>query len=212
MYKLLERPEVLAVVITLALGCADESPSPTAPDAWAEGQPAQNFTNGPESPGPFILRVDGQLVQFINTDVESNRLSLHFPTEDLFLCGGSQIPADPADAQFITTAAATEQFLVQIRNSESTVSIFSTADLAEAGIEPFDLATFCNFINGPKKIASGTVNHVQNLSSTSFAVRWGGMLEGSDTQLYVYNEHLQLLVLPSGEVRTTVSDINLTAH
>lgn len=212
MYTPFRCSTVLAAVATLSFGCSDDSSPPVGLDARTGDRPALNFTNGPENPGPFIVRIDGQLVQFINTDVESNRLSLHFPTSDLALCGGSLPPADAADAQFITTPSEVEQFLVQIRNRESSVSVYSTADLAEAGIAPFDLVTFCQFINGPKKIASGTVNHVQNLSNTSFAVRWGGKLEGEGGRQYTYNEHLQFLVLPSGESRTTVSDIKLKAH
>lgn len=200
----------LGLVAVLAGACDDIS-TPAEPGADPVVDPTLSFADGPATPSPYIVRTPDAAVFFINTDPAKDRLSLHFHTDNNLICGGDAF-FDVAERQVVTTPSQADEVLVLIKNRESHVSVYSTSSLAEAGLAPFNPAVFCSFINGPKKIASGVVDHVQTLSDVSFEARWGGELQGAEGATYGYNEHLVFQVLPSGESRTTQTDIRLNVR
>jgi hypothetical protein len=184
----------------LLLGACDRVQAPTA----EEPSPAFDFTNGPPTPGPFVVRIAGQRVFFFNADENSGLLSLHFPS-DIFLCGGGAIQ-NLADAEFVVTPS--EKVTALIEDEDGAVSIYGTADLSEAfGPGGFlsDIPLFCSFLNGPKKIAEGTARRVSVFSGQSFSASWTGTLTETGGNPVRYTEHLTFRIDPQTGAQTDVT-------
>ena len=173
--------------------------------------PALDFTNGPLTPGPFILRIDGQRVFFFSADEKNNLMSIHFPL-DVFLCGGGATP-NLADAQFVVTPSEVQKVLALIQDGDGAVAVYGTSDFTEAfgpGGPLSDLPHMCAFMNGEKKLAEGTARRVSVFTTTSFSGAWTGTLTDADGHPVQYAEHQAFVVNPQTGVHTIVTaTINL---
>lgn len=113
-----------------------------------------------------IIEFDETTVFFFNFDAERGLLSAHLPSD---FCSGA--PLNVGDRQIVTTPSEIRQRFVRIQDGESQVAIYRASS-------PNDLfSDFCGFLQGPNKVAEGTVRHSQTLSNASFAAHWGGTVE-----------------------------------
>ena len=71
------------------------------------------------------------------------------------------------------------------------VIIIGTAGTAGFG-GLVDVAKFCGFLTGPKRIAEGTVRRISNFSNANFSVSWTGFIDGVDGQEWRLTEVYQL--------------------
>jgi hypothetical protein len=179
---------LLAAAATAAgiVGCTSVD-SPSAP----RSTPRAAVAAAADASGAIIVR-DRVYTLFFSLDAEHGLLSIHLPVDDLWLCGGGSFP-DIADRQRVYTPSDIGQFLVQVKDDESTVGVFRATSYDEAGLGAgIDVARLCAFIGGGAKVASGTVRHVQNLSNASFAAHWGGRLTTPAGDEIGYSETYQL--------------------
>ncbi len=132
--------------------------------------------------GAVIVR--GERTTFlVHLDADRHRLSVHAPSN---LCTVGDF--DQADAQFVITPSSISQFIAQLKSDGETVAVYDAGSFAEAGMTGstgtggigniVDVGTFCAFLEGPQRIAEGTVRRVSTLSNASFSAHWVGTLDG----------------------------------
>lgn len=196
----------LAAALTV-VACAPE-PAPTELEAPA---PEFNFTNGPATPGPFIVRLGDAPVFFFSADTKRDLLSIHIPL-DVTFCGGSS-PRNLADIQFVTTPSEVQRVLALIKDDDGAVQIYGTSDFTEAfgpGGPFSDIPHLCAFMSGPKKIAEGLARRISAFSGESFSVSWTGLLSNAAGEPVRYAEHHVFVIDPeTGERTITTSSIQL---
>ncbi len=186
----------------LALGCSE----PNAPTDSARGiaETAFNFTNGPDSPGPVVVRYEGVPYFILTNDPVGDLMGVHVIVTDNALCGGSQGPFNLIDQQFVDTPSEVEQMTSLFKDSDNAVGVYGTADFNEFFADP------CGFIEGPKKIAEGTSDfhrtESENANNNTRTSRWVGFLDGVDGNTYHFLD-VQKFVEGPGWV---VEDIKLT--
>lgn len=170
------RPSIPTLFLALALGltgCDTSTEELTAPPEPVRTSSldvaADVVTQSPESGQAGIVRWDETIVLFFHHDARRNLLSVHLPP-DFAGCGGSE-PPNVGDRLIVTTPSEIQQTLVQIKDADSRVGIYRASSRDEL------FADFCGFLTGPRKIAEGTVRHVQTFSNASFAAHWGGTIE-----------------------------------
>lgn len=171
----------------------------------------QALAQPPTFPGPIVAMLQDRPVFFFAADVDKNLMSLHF-SSDIFLCGGGS-SFNLADITFVTTPSEVQAILALIRDDDGAVMIFNTSDLEEAfgpGGFRSDLPLMCDFINGPKKIAEGTVRRVSAFSGNSFSASWTGTITGTAGNLINYEERVVFTIDPlTGERTSRVEAIEL---
>jgi|GEM_PF-3371490 len=198
----------LPFAAVLFLGACDRTPMPTAVDP---PRPDFNFTNGPPTAGPFVVRLGDAPVFFFSADEKKDILSIHIPL-DVTFCGGTA-PRNLADIQFVTTPSEVQRVLALIKDDDGAVQIYGTADFTEAfgpGGPFSDISLLCAFMNGPKKIAEGIARRVSAFSGESFSVSWTGNLIDATGDPVRYSEHHVFVIDPhTGERTITTSAIHL---
>lgn len=161
----------------------------------------------PTFPGPIVAILHDRPVFFFSVDPAKNLMSLHFPS-DVFLCGGGA-SFNLADVTFVVTPSEVQRFLALIRDDDGAVMIFRSSDLTEAfgpGGFGSDLPLMCAFINGPKKIAEGTVRRVSSFSGESFSASWSGDITGTAGNIIHYAEQVVFTLDPQTGERTIVKE------
>jgi hypothetical protein len=199
------RRRLLLAVLALVAACADR---PAAPSL--------SFINGPEDPGPIVLRSsnDGFFLLF-NTDRTTNLASLirlPDPPGDVIPCGGTQT-LEPADLQLVFHEnGAINQLLMgrQVR-----AHVYERASFVAALIA----GGLCGAIASQVPIAQGLVDFTAHDNDTFFsgtrtnAFGWSAngtvvrVADGATLQLRVQSRGA---VAPDGAVRHVLSRITAT--
>lgn len=196
----------LACVAALSLGACDRTPAPTdLPSVQFD------FTNGPPTAGPFVVRLGDAPVFFFSADEKKNLMSIHIPL-DVNFCGGTS-PRNLGDIQFVITPSEVQRVLALIHDADGAVQVYATADFTEAfgpGGPFSDIPHLCAFMSGPKKIAEGIARRVSAFSGESFSVAWTGQLLDAEGGPLQYAEHHVFVMDPqTGERTITTSTIHL---
>ena len=132
-------------------------------------------------------------------DPERQLLAAHMPS-DVFVCGGTE-PLNVVDVlRVITPSTIGQRFAKQA--AEERIAVYHAASPADAGLAApinffgfgniVDGTAFCDFLQGPTRIAEGTVRRVSTFTLASFHGRWTGTLQGVDGQDYRFTEVYQL--------------------
>ena len=196
----------LAAAMSVVLfGCSE----PVA-DERAPSSPSFNFTNGPATPGPIVVRIAGAEALLVDNDPQRNLMAVYTPTADNLFCGGAAL--DLFDVQLVFAASGGVNVL--IKNRQAPAAVYATADFGELFDPDFPIHTdqFCAFINGPKKIAEGTVDfsRPQHFSELRLQLAWsaqGFVNAVSGGRLHLKDQ--QTAVLQGGDIVFVVGDILL---
>lgn len=164
-------PVVLAVTVLAACGDAVE---PT--DAAA----VSSLARAVDQAGAVIVR-DEVGTFFINVDAGRNRVSVHVPPG---ICQGAGLNIE--DRMIVFTPSAVMQELFLIRDEAAGVVVLEGSSSAPL------LANFCGTLNGPARIAAGTVRHLQTFTLASFAAHWTGLITGVNGEPLRLTEVYQL--------------------
>jgi hypothetical protein len=170
----------LLSVATL-IACTDRRPVPS--------DVAFNFTNGPASPGPYIVRIENSGSRVITSDPSSGLFAVHGRIRDLAECTNASTRV-PVDIQIVRTPSDAQGMALLLAAQENDVAIYDEGDISE--VSPFDPAKFCAFIATVEPAYQGVVKyrlHINGQASQHF--QWEGELTSSDgdTVHYVENQH-----------------------
>jgi len=176
MIRVLRTREIL-VLSGLAAFAGCEAP----PESFT-GPEVRSSATAASASGAVLIR--GQAATFlVHLDAERELLSVHAPS-DVCTTG----PLNIADAQFVVTPSAIGQFIAQLKDENEQLAIYRASSFAEAGLSgSFDFAglgdivdftAFCNFLQGPQRVAEGVVRRASVFSNASFTATWTGEIQG----------------------------------
>lgn len=192
------------VVLSLLLAAAcDTAPQPTAPTDTSP-EPAFNFTNGPDNPSPFVIRVDGAPFAAFFFDPDRELISVHgIDPDNFFVCGGTG-GFGQADVQLVDTPDEAAGLTTLLRSSESLVTVFAVAD------PPQNFPELCALFAGPTRVAQGGEDVVltdrRGTNILSFTWRFVGILEDAADGSAIHYTEVQKFISGRGFV---VEDIFL---
>lgn len=172
-----------SIALALVLAACGETPT-AAPDADV----AANFTNGPENPGPVVVRREGTRLFAVFNDPDRELLSVHgVDPDDFFLCGTGGSGFGEIDRQIVDTRSEVESLTELFRVREANVAVYDTGEI------PRTLTGFCTLFAGPLKIAEGPHDFLATTndrggSNFSRTFRFAGELEGVDGSTIRYTE------------------------
>ncbi|HET9514902.1 MAG TPA: hypothetical protein VFO95_13300 [Gemmatimonadales bacterium] len=186
--------------LVAAGGCGERSPA----DPSVGEHPSFTFLNGPEDPGPAVLRSDDDtFIVLFNTDGASGLASvirLPDPPEDVKQCGGSQ-PLQGADLQLVFHPDGVIQQLMignrvhawvydrqdflAIANSSGVCAAFSTLTPLAHGLVDFvardnDLFVSNTRTNAFGWIARGNLHLTSDGSAVEFVNRYHGAFRNGE--------------------------------
>jgi hypothetical protein len=192
----------LAVLGLALLGCAGDG-APTRPEA---GSAAFNFTNGPTSPGMFIIRIANAGSRVISTDPVRGLLSIHGKVKDLAECTNASTRV-PVDIQIVATPSDAQDIALLLGALDNDVAIYDQGDPDD--LNPFDPDKFCPFINTVVPVYEGVVHyrlHINGQGSLNF--EWEGFVTRvSDGATFHYVERQHFVSQGDGTGSFVTEDI-----
>jgi hypothetical protein len=135
---------------------------------------AFNFTNGPTSPGMFIVRIANAGSRVISTDPVRGLLAIHGTVKDLAECTNASTRV-PVDIQIVATPSDAQNIALLLGALDNDVAIYDQGDPGD--LNPFDPAKFCPFISTVAPIYDGVVHyrlHINGQGSLNF--EWEGFV------------------------------------
>jgi hypothetical protein len=174
---------VFAVTVIVA-GCDAVSPTPIE---RVGAPPVVNFTNGPASPGPYIVRIDNSLSRVITTDPENGLVAIHGRVSGLSECSDASTRV-PVDIQIVRTPSDAQGMAFLLTGMDNDVAIYEDADLSD--LTPFDPAKFCPFIANTTPLYTGNVQYRLHINGQgNLLFQWvGEVTRTSDGATFHYDE------------------------
>jgi hypothetical protein len=182
---LLESLPTVAVLGAILGGCIDREPTSPQP-----GSTAFNFTNGPPSPGPFIVRIPNSGSRVITTDPSTGLLAIHGTVKNLSECTDASTRV-PVDIQIVRTPSEAQGIALLLTAHANNVAIYNQGDPGQ--LNPFDPDKFCGFISTVVPVYEGVVHyrlHQNGQGSLNF--QWEGFVtrvSDGATLHYVERQH-----------------------
>jgi len=196
------RPGLL-FVSALLMGCADRASLPLGADT-----PRYNFTNGPGSPGPNIVRIENAGSRVITTDPVTGLLAIHGKIKNLTACTNASTRV-PVDIQIVRTPSDAQGLALLLTAQDNDVAIFDQGNIGD--LSPFDPVKFCAFINTVAPIYEGVVHydlHINGQGSQDFA--WeGAVTRLSDGVAVPYVERQHFVATGTGEGSWVIEEIRV---
>lgn len=199
-----ESLRIVAVVASVTfLGCTDRQPTSPYPQG-----PVFNFTNGPSSPGPFIVRIHNSLSRVITTDPDAGLFAIHGTVRNLSECTDASTRV-PVDIQIVRTPSEAQGVALLLTAAENSVAIYDQGDPGD--LNPFDPNKFCPFINTVAPVYEGVVHyrlHQNGQGSLNF--QWEGFLTRvSDGAIFHYVERQHFVATGEGTGKWITEEIRL---
>jgi hypothetical protein len=135
---------------------------------------AMNFTNGPPSPGPNIVRIANSGSRVITSDPAEGLVAIHGRVKNLEECTDASTRV-PVDIQIVRTPSEAQNMAFLLKGVDNDVAIYDRGDPAD--LAPFDPVKFCGFINSVAPVYEGLVRyrlHINGQGSLNF--QWEGSL------------------------------------
>ena len=191
-------PAVLAGALLVA-ACA-------SPDSLVT-RPSFNFTNGPSSPGPYIVRIADAGSRVITTDPEDGLLAIHGRVSGLSTCTNASTRV-PVDIQIVRTPSDAQEMALLLTGDDNDVAIYDHGNVGD--LNPFDPAKFCPFIASEIPVYSGPVQYQLRINGQgNLLFIWEGFLtRTSDGATFHYLER-QYAVPQDGVVTFIIEDISV---
>lgn len=198
------RVRILTTVVILgACGAPDGSIAPER-----EGRaPSLNFTNGPSSPGPYIVRIASSLSRVVTSDPTDDLIAIHGRVSGLSECTNTSTRV-PVDIQIVRTPSDAQAMAFLLTGDDNDVAIYDTGNLGD--LSPFDPTKFCPFIASTVPVFTGQVQYrLHQNGQGNLLFMWEGFLtRTSDGALFHYVEK-QYAVPVGGAVTFIIEDISL---
>jgi hypothetical protein len=191
------------LVTLLFLGCT-EGKAPT--EANPTG-PSNNFTNGPPTPGPLVLRVhEPDWFVFLFPDLQANlTASVGIVERFSAFCEPGPITIPPEDLQFLFSPTGRLALLLQARDMPV---------LIYAGAVAGDIDDFCTHLATAPIIATGTAhivfNHQDLRAEASNGYRAQGTVELTAGGQAHFSGVVKFVTTPDGSTRILVSQVTLS--
>ena len=187
-----------ALAALAVLGCD----APTIPS-----KPGFDFTNGPPSPNPVIVRfASGSRV--ITSDPAQGLIAIHGTVLGLSECTNASTRV-PVEIQIVQTPSGAQALDLLLRGSDNDVAIYDHGDIAD--LSPFDPVKFCAFISANVPVFTGQVQyrlHVNGQGNLLF--QWeGNVSHTGDGELLHYVEQQYAVPRPDGTVEFIIEEIRL---
>jgi len=171
-------PAVVSVLgLASVLGACDAASSDGA------FSPAPALAAAAAGSGGAVIVRGTTLAFLVHLDSERGLLSVHAPSNVCTIGSLNQ-----AEFKFVITPSAIGQFIAQLKSDDEQVAVYQASSFAEAGMtgtaeigglgDIVDFTQFCGFLEGPARIAEGSVRRVSNLSNASFTAHWVGTIQG----------------------------------
>jgi hypothetical protein len=200
-------PSALAAAVVTGLlvaGC--DVPAGLGPET--EGPPPSlNFTNGPPSPGPYIVRIPGAGSRVITTDPEKGLLAIHGSVSNLSACTDATTRVE-VDIQIVRTPSDVQSMILYLTGRDNEVAIYGEGDPAD--LNPFDPAKFCPFIATTTPLYTGNVQYRLHINGQgNLLFQWVGFVtRTADGATFHYVEK-QYAVPQGGTVQFIIEEISL---
>lgn len=180
------------IALVPLVGC-DTSPDPLAPTPPPATVRAEAPGNGG---GAVVTRF--QNTEFILVfDEKRELLAAHMPST---VCREPGL--NPVDVMRVEKPSQVATVFAKVTSDDAVVSIYHATSPSDAGLEAtihsygfpnvVDFDAFCAFLEGPDRIAEGTVRRITTFTGASFHGRWTGTLQGTDGRDYRLTEVYQL--------------------
>jgi hypothetical protein len=164
----------LSLALVAGAGCAGD-PTGTWPIDGGTERPSFNFTNGPPSPGPIIVRIADAGTRVISADLANNLLAIHGRVSGLSECTDASTRV-PADIQIVNTPSDAQGFNLLLKGVDNDVAIYEGTDFSQ--LFPFDPVKFCGFITERVPLFSGQVQYQLHINGEgNLRFQWQGFVE-----------------------------------
>jgi hypothetical protein len=195
------------LVASALLGACGGDREPTSRD----GRSTMNFTNGPPSPGPNIVRINNSGSRVITFDPAQGLLAIHGRVKNLQECTDASTRV-PVDIQIVRTPSEAQNMALLLKAAENDVAIYDQGNPGD--LAPFDPVKFCGFIANVTPVYEGVVSyrlHINGQGSLNF--QWGGSLTRvSDGATVHYVEHQHFVASGDGTGKWVAEEIRIQAH
>lgn len=200
---LLKSLPTVAVLGAILGGCTDREPTSPQP-----GSTAFNFTNGPPSPGPFIVRIPNSGSRVITTDPSTGLLAIHGTVKNLSECTDASTRV-AVDIQIVRTPSEAQGIALLLTAHANNVAIYNQGDPGQ--LNPFDPDKFCGFISTVVPVYEGVVHyrlHQNGQGSLNF--QWEGFVTRvSDGATFHYVERQHFVATGEGTGTWVTEEIRL---
>jgi hypothetical protein len=177
----------------------------TTPLVLDEIQPAYNFTNGPPSPGPNIVRIENSLSRVITNDPEDNLIAIHGKVSGLSECTNTSTRV-PVDIQIVNTPSTAQGMAFFLTGDDNDVAIYGEGNVAD--LNPFDPDKFCPFIENTVPLYTGQVQYrLHRNGQGSLLFQWVGELTRTSDGATVHYVEKQYAIPKDGVLRFIIEDI-----
>lgn len=172
-----------------------------------EATPAYNFTNGPPSPGPFIVRIENSLSRVVTSDPEEDLIAIHGKVSGLNECTNTSTRV-PVDIQIVNTPSTAQGMAFLLTGDANDVAIYGEGNIAD--LSPFDPAKFCPFIANTTPLYTGQVQYRLHINGQgNLLFQWvGEVTRTSDGATFHYVEK-QYAIVKGGTLQFIIEDIML---
>ena len=207
---MLETRQALSTLVSmaaLALTVAACSAADPVQPATERRPPSFNFTNGPASPGPFIVRIANSQSRVITSDPDDGLIAIHGRTADLTTCTDASTRVS-VDIQIVRTPSDVQGMAFLLTAKDNELAIYDEGNVGD--LNPFDPAKFCPFIANTTPAYTGTADYRLHINGQgNLLFQWVGTLtRTSDGATFQYVEK-QYAVPQDGVVTFLIEDIAL---
>ena len=192
---------IAPIVVLLLVPACDA----TTPVQSREAAPAYDFTNGPLSPGPYIVRIENSLSRVITNDPEDDLIAIHGTVSGLSECTNTSTRV-PVDIQIVNTPSTAQDVAFFLAAKENEVAIYGEGNVSD--LNPFDPATFCPFIANTIPLYTGTVQYrLHRNGQGSLLFQWVGELTRTSDGATVHYVEKQYAIPKGGALEFIIEDI-----
>lgn len=164
----------LNLALVAGAGCTGD-PAGTSPIDRGTETPSFNFTNGPPSPGPIIVRIADAGTRVISADLANNLLAIHGRVSGLSECTDASTRV-PADIQIVNTPSDAQGISLLLKGVDNDVAIYEGTDFSQ--LFPFDPVKFCGFITERVPLYSGQVQYQLHINGQgNLRFEWQGFVQ-----------------------------------
>lgn len=197
-YRLATRGAVMLAAMAV-LACDAPTGSP---------RPSLDFTNGPPSPNPAIVRFANATSRVITSDPAQGLIAIHGKVSGLTECTNASTRV-PVHIQIVSTPSDVQGLALLLRGTDNDVAIYDQGDISD--LTPFDPAKFCAFISETTPVYAGQVQYRLRINGQgNLLFQWQGFVSRtSDGASLHYVEQQYAVPRPDGTVEFIIEEIRL---